>query len=189
MFWNGHQPVMRWWRSIRSHKLQQPEGAGTRLTTKGEVMYTRLCIAAVMILTVPGFPAAAEEKKEAAAQTTEEAALPAVRSIPAEKVDDQKIFWGKPAQFTKAGEVDYKAVMKATPEYEAIKENKIESGTAKYWILISKASNRAVQVIAAVGEESKYDLIASDGYLSNLEPPVPADDLTDLVLARLDEKK
>jgi len=106
-------------------------------------------------------------------------------SIPADKVNDQKIFWGSAASFTKPGEVDYQAIVKATPEYASIKKKKIKSGTAKYWILISKASDHAVRVISQVGRESDYDLVVAKDYLSALDPPIPTVGITDLVLKRL----
>ncbi|MBW7865895.1 MAG: hypothetical protein GX580_03835 [Candidatus Hydrogenedens sp.] len=106
-------------------------------------------------------------------------------SIPPEKVDEQKVFWGKPGEFSKPAAVDYKAVVMATEEYKSIKHNKIESGTAKYWILISQASERAVKAIAAVGKDSEYDLIVAKGYLESLEIKVQPDDVTAKVLERL----
>ncbi len=106
-------------------------------------------------------------------------------SIPADKVDEQKVFWGKPAQFSKPAAVDYKAVVMATDEFKSIRQNKIEAGTAKYWILISQASERAVKAIAAVGKDSEYDLIVTKGYLESLELDVKPDDVTAKVLERL----
>ena len=110
-------------------------------------------------------------------------------SIPPDKVDDQKIFSGSAERFSKPGAVDYKAVVRATPEYNTIVEKKIESGTAKYWILISRASEHAVRVIREVGRESDYDLIVVEGYLASLEPPIEADNVTDLVLKKLSEEE
>ncbi len=109
-------------------------------------------------------------------------------SIPAEKLDNQKVYWGNAASFEKAAKVDYEAVVKATPEYAEIKKKKIESGTAKYWIQLSMASDHAVRMISEIGEEKEYDLIAATGYLGSLEPPIPADDITDVILTRFDKK-
>ncbi len=110
-------------------------------------------------------------------------------TIPPEKVDDQKIFSGSAESFAKPGAVDYKAVVRATPEYHTIAEKKIESGTAKYWILISRASEHAVRVIREVGAESDYDLIVVKGYLASLDPPIEAEDITELVLKKLSEEE
>lgn len=108
-------------------------------------------------------------------------------SIPADKVDSQKIYWGSAAKFEKPAEVSYEAVVRATPEFEEIRRKKVERGTAKFWILMSQASEHAVRLIAEVGRETDYDLISAQGYLGELDPPVEADDITELVLARLDD--
>ena len=115
-------------------------------------------------------------------------ALAETYTIPTEKQDDQKVYWGTVNSFEKPAKVDYEAVVKATPEYNEIKKKKIESGTAKYWIQLSMASDHAVRLISEVGKESEYDLIAASGYLGSLEPPIPAEDITGLILAKVEGK-
>lgn len=110
-------------------------------------------------------------------------------SIPADKLDAQKVYWGNASKFDKPAKVDYEAVVKATPEYAQIKKKKIESGTAKYWIQLSMASDHAVRLISQVGKESEYDLIAATGYLGSLEPPIPADDITDVILKKFEDQE
>jgi hypothetical protein len=110
-------------------------------------------------------------------------------AIPADKLDDQKVFWGNPAKFEKPASVDYKAVVMATEEYKSIKQNKIEAGSAKYWILISQASEKAVKAIAAVGKESQYDLIVAKGYLESVGLTVQPTDATNAVLERIQKGK
>lgn len=106
-------------------------------------------------------------------------------AIPENKQDVQKIFYGAPNEFEKPARVNYQDIVKATPEYSSIKKKKIVSGSAKYWILISKASERAQKLITEVGKETPYDLIVADGYLESLEPAIPAEDVTGLVLEKL----
>lgn len=103
-------------------------------------------------------------------------------SIPSDQLDAQKVFWGDPADFDKPGEVDYEAVIRATPEYKEIKESKVERGTGKYWILMSQASDRAARAISQTGQETDYDLIAANGYLASLKPAITAKDITQLVI-------
>ncbi len=110
-------------------------------------------------------------------------------TIPAESVDEQKIFWGNPAKFEKPASVDYKAIIMATEEYKSIKQNKIEAGTAKYWLLISQASEKAVKVIAEVGKNSEYDLVVAKGYLESLNIKAAPVDITAAVLERLQKGK
>lgn len=109
-------------------------------------------------------------------------------SVPKEQLDPKKVYWGTSSSFEKAGEVDYERAIKATPEYEQIGKNKIERGTGKYWILLSQASDRVVRTIARVGQDANCDLIASRGYLASLNPPIPAEDVTQVLLDTLSGK-
>lgn len=122
------------------------------------------------------------------AEATEPAKATTTYSIPANKIDVQKLYFGNAVSFAKPGNVDYEAIIKATPEYDEVKKKKVEVGTGKYWILLSQASDRAVRAISEVGQETGYDLVAAQGYLGSLEPPIPADDITQLVLAKLTGK-
>ena len=110
-------------------------------------------------------------------------------SIAPEQIDDQQIYFGNAKSFEKPAAVDYTAIVKATPEYEEIKKKKIDSGSAKYWILMSNASDHAVKLISEVGQESDHDLIISIGYLGKITPALPAEDVTDKVLEKLEPKK
>lgn len=111
------------------------------------------------------------------------AAVAEFKSIPDDAIDDQKIYWGVATRFQKPGSVDYIAVVCATEEYQ--KARKTESGTARYWILVNKANEIAVRAISAVGSETEYDLIVAKGYLESLEPPIETEDITALVLAKV----
>lgn len=104
------------------------------------------------------------------------------------KPDEQKIFFGSAASFQKPAEVDYAKVVKSTPEYESIKKNKIQEGTAKYWILVTEASEKALKFIKKVGSQTDYDLIAMKGYLGSLPEPIPAEDITETVLKEMKKK-
>lgn len=108
-------------------------------------------------------------------------------SIPSEQRDPKKIFWGQPADFDKPGEVDYEQVIRATPEYREIRDKKVEKGTGKYWILLSKASDRAVQAIAGFGADTEFDLIAAEGYLGSLKPAIPAENVTKMIIKSMDD--
>lgn len=105
------------------------------------------------------------------------------KAIPPESVDDQKIFWGMASKFEKPGSVDYIALVTATDEYQQAK--KVESGSARYWLLVNKANESAVRAISSVGSETDYDLIVLKGYLESLNPPIQTDDITELALAKL----
>jgi len=109
-------------------------------------------------------------------------------SIPQGAIDAQKVYYGKADAFNKPAEVDYEAIIKASPEYAQLKKEKAEKGSGKYWILLSQASDRAVRAIAAVGKESSYDFISSSGYLASLSPSIPAENITDLVISKINGK-
>lgn len=109
-------------------------------------------------------------------------AIAAPYSIPPEKQNIKKVYYGTAASFEKPGKVNYESIVKATPEYEEVKKEKIEPGTGKYWILLSQASERANRAISKVGQESGYDFIAAQAYLGTLEPSIPSEDITPLVL-------
>lgn len=104
-------------------------------------------------------------------------------AVPPEAVDEQKIFWGTASKFEKPGSVDYFALVSATEEYKAAQ--KAEKDSARYWIHINKANEMAVKAIGDVGSETDYDLIVWKGYLEGLNPPIAADDITGLALAKI----
>ena len=110
-------------------------------------------------------------------------------SIPPAAVDVQKVYFGKPDAFSRAGEVDYEALIKASPEYSQLKKEKVEKGSGRYWILLSQASDRAVRAISTIGKESDYDLITAAGYLGGLSPAIPAENITDRVVAKITGKE
>jgi hypothetical protein len=103
-------------------------------------------------------------------------------AIPDAEMDEQRVFWGTASNFAKPGEVQYEEVIKNTDEFRQMKKEKVARGTGRYWILMSQASDKAVKAIAVVGEETEYDLIAQQGYLASLKEPIPAEDVTGLVI-------
>jgi len=113
------------------------------------------------------------------------AAATTTYSIPQEKLDSHRVYWGDPAAFGKAGEVDFDALLRETDEYREIKQKKVERGTGKYWILLSKASERALRAMAQYGQDSEYDLLTAMDYLNEVEPAIPVDDITDDVIAAM----
>lgn len=108
-------------------------------------------------------------------------------SIPEDQLDTTKVYAGSAKDFDKAGAVDMDTVIKATPEYGEIKKNKIQRGTGEYWILLNKASERALRAILDVHQETDYDFVAAKGYLDGLKPPIPADDITEQVVDKIVE--
>ena len=106
-------------------------------------------------------------------------------SIDDEHLDPKQIFFGDPKAFDSPAAVDIQTIIEATPEYQEIKKDKIKRGTAKYWILLSKATDRAIEAIAGVAEDEAYDLIAARDYLKDLKPKVAAEDITKTVIENI----
>lgn len=113
----------------------------------------RMGLAAACLLLVPAFLVAAD-------------------SLPTDQVDASQIYYGSPMSFENAAEVDIETVIVATPEYQEITKKKLDQGTGRYWILKVEASNRALRAILDVADETDFDLIAEQGYLENLDPPI-----------------
>lgn len=112
----------------------------------------------------------------------------AALTIPPNVLDPKEVYWGATSgEFQKPAEIDYQKVIKATPEYEQAKKNKVASGTAEYWILNSAASDRAVRAILAVAKESSYDLVVRNDSLKGINPPPSLEDATDQVIAKLED--
>jgi len=88
-------------------------------------------------------------------------------------------------EFNKPAEIDIRRVLRATYEFREIKRSRIGQGTAEYWILMSKANDRALNTILAIAEAEEYDLIVRKGILGNLSPAVQSDDFTDLVVEKV----
>jgi len=109
-------------------------------------------------------------------------------AVPKEQLDPKRVFWGVASEFERAGEIDYKRIITDTPEFKEIVRKRVARGTGKYWILLSQASDRVVRTISQVGQHTECDLIAARGYLSGLEPPIPAEDITQLLLDYLNGK-
>lgn len=109
----------------------------------------------------------------------------ASQSIPEAQIDDQKIYWGSPVSFDTPGEVDLDTVLEATSEYKEIRRENVRRDTARYWILMGSATDRAIRAVATVAEESGYDLVAKKGYLGSLNPSIASDDITKLVIEKL----
>ena len=99
-------------------------------------------------------------------------------AIPEADVQLEQIFFGNPASFSKAAEIDVEALMLATPEFQEIRRKKIEKGTGKYWILRSNAADRAHRAIQKLAEDLDYDLITNEGYLGELPAQIDCTNIT-----------
>ena len=111
----------------------------------------------------------------------------AAQSIPDAQVDTSRVYYGSTSGFENPAEVDTQAALEATPEYQEIVKKKLDSGTGKYWILISDGTDRVHRAISEVGKVKDYDLIAEKGYLGKIDPPVACADITERVLEAIEK--
>ena len=82
-----------------------------------------------------------------------------------EEPEAQKIYSGDAKNFSNPAGIDFVELLKETKEYKYIVKKRIKSGTGKYWILISQASDRVVKSLSGF----EYDLIADIDYLKELK--------------------
>ncbi len=112
-------------------------------------------------------------------------AAAAAHSIPDAQIEKTRIYFGSPASFANPAELSMDEALEATPEFQEIIKKKVDHGTAKYWILVSDATDRVHRAIGVVGRATDYDLITEKGYLGKLDPPVECDDVTAAVVDRI----
>jgi len=111
--------------------------------------------------------------------------IAAAQAIPDDQIQKNRIFYGTPTAFENPAEVNMDEALQATPEFQEIVKKKVDHGTAKYWILVSDATDRVHRAISEVGRGTDYDLIVDQGYLEEVQPPVPCDDITAAVIDRI----
>jgi len=83
-----------------------------------------------------------------------------------EQLNPKFIYFGdlNGKNFKKAVSIDNEMLLNLTPEYQKIKDSKIERGTGKYWILASQAADRLRIAVTRYGQKSGVDLIVSIKY-------------------------
>lgn len=98
------------------------------------------------------------------------------------KVDPASVFYGNARSFHKPAEVDTNSVWAEIEEYKKILEDDIEPGSARYELLMEKASRRFSTAVRKAARAGKYDLVAKTGSVENVAD-VP--DITQDVIDRL----
>ena len=106
-------------------------------------------------------------------------------SVESELQDQKQVFYGTLDRFEKPAEVSLRNIVQATPEFERIQRENIRRGTGEYWILMERASQRALRAISTFGRDTDYDLITASGYLGGVDPSIPATDATEEVVKKM----
>jgi len=97
-------------------------------------------------------------------------------------VDAAAVYFGNASNFHKPAEVDTNAVWAKISEYKKIVDDEIEPGTARYDLLMEKASRRFTDAVRESAHGGGYDLVARRGSVKNVAD-VP--DITQDVIGRL----
>jgi len=89
-------------------------------------------------------------------------------------IPEQDIYWGENSgTIINPRCVDFKLIVQSTEEYQKIIADKLDRSGAKYWILISRASDVAVRKIRDYAEEKKLEFICSKSTLLSLLNKLP----------------
>lgn len=113
-------------------------------------------------------------------------AVPAVVVFAADaetEIDHQKVYYGDPDNFTKAGVISISKVFNEIPEYrEAKKKGKDDP---QYYILLEKANQKFFSALERVSDDEGYDLIGEIGAIKIANKKVP--EITRAVIKALPE--
>lgn len=105
-----------------------------------------------------------------------------MKCVQQELWDLGKVYRGNLGKFQKPGGIDFYKIVNATKKG---KESKKADRTRKgFWILREEATRQAVLAIKHFSAQSKYDLIATNDYLTSVD--VKHDDVTDKVIESLE---
>ena len=109
-----------------------------------------------------------------------------------EKVVDQtQIYHGninpEETKYENAACINFGQLIRATPEYLQIQKEKIEKGTGKYWILISKANGRVTKSVSEYGKTNNTDFIVTVEYAKTLKANPKIADVTEEVIESMGE--
>ncbi len=96
------------------------------------------------------------------------------------RVDAGAVYFGSASSFKKPAEVDADSVYRQIPEYKRILDEGIESGTAKYDLLMNKASCKFLAAVKKAARAGEYDLVARRGSVEG------ADSVADLTQSVID---
>jgi hypothetical protein len=98
------------------------------------------------------------------------------------KVDASAVYFGNASAFHKPAEVDTNAVWAEISEYKKILEDDLEAGSARYELLMEKASRRFSDAVRKAARSGGYDLVARSGSVENVaDVPDITQDVIDLL--------
>ena len=87
-------------------------------------------------------------------------------------VDAKDVYFGSHKRFSKPAEVDAGSVFAEISDYKKIKDEKLEPDSARYQLLMSRASRKFLKAVKSAAKSSGYDLVAESGSVDS-EDHVP----------------
>ena len=78
-------------------------------------------------------------------------------------VPDATVYHGRVAGAKKPAELVATTVFNEISEYKKIKEKKLESSDAEYWVLLNKANDKFNAAVKKVAERESYDVVTEKG--------------------------
>ena len=108
-------------------------------------------------------------------------------SIDQALINEQKIYFGLPTKFYNPAIIDFELAIKSTPEYEKL--SKTDFGTAKYWIILSRATDIVIVNIRKKAIESGFDLVVEKKYWNSLNINISSIDITNSVIETINNKE
>lgn len=107
----------------------------------------------------------------------------AAREKPKVRVDESSIYYGSSSSFEKPAVVDVDAVYLKIPEYQEIREKKIDESSPKYLMLMRAATDKFLGAVRNAAQDKGYDLVGGLGSIEVEGKTVP--EITSLVISKL----
>ena len=100
------------------------------------------------------------------------------------QVARKDVLSGNPHQTAAPAEIDLARCIGATPEGQTIESERVERGSARYSILMTKAHERVVRAVAHVAAQKSRDCVVKKGSYRNPEG-LTVLDISDEVIAAI----
>lgn len=97
------------------------------------------------------------------------------------------VLYGSTSNTTKPATIDYKRVMKKTPEYRTIRSEGVRKGSARYDLLMAAMRKRIKRAAKAAAQAGSYDCVVRKGDVKDARGLEVAD-LTDEVIGELESE-
>jgi hypothetical protein len=97
-------------------------------------------------------------------------------------VNESKIYYGNPKQFSRPAVLSLKEVFHHIPAYKELLKENIAPGDARYWLLLNKANKAFNKALREVAQTKGYDLIGEIGAIRYQDKKRVVPEITALVI-------